>query len=191
MRTLTSILVILLFSGVVYAQGSLETMLSKQTWTFGKEELSLLNNAARPEMEPLLIDLEVKATHMPVDRGSTRLIAYSFIDLNKDGLAELLTRFSRGALGRSCDVMVVTRRAGKYFESSYEDCGDNGLSQSGFKMYETKDKTLVIGGTQVLSLHMTDPTVSFPVIYGWNGERLIEVSREHRAWYQGNYVPVI
>ncbi len=166
------------------------TVLVRNTWSFSAQEIKNLNGQAADVFQKSLAltlkdvpDYAVEIMASGLTYG--RLVEFRIVDLNDDGIAEILLSVDDSGRGLIRDISVLSRRSGKFY------C--QGISAYGgtIKLLRTEKPNLIIGSSPLFELTRADPILTFPMLYSWTGSQCKDVSRENRAYYEAQYLPAL
>ena len=157
-------------------------VLRRDTWSFSEEEMKTLNKCTAESLEKTLLPIINDATGHVIEG---RLMSFRVVDLNNDGIAEVLACIDYSGRGVIRDVALLSRKSGQYYQRTIPAYGGT------IKLVRKENQNLVVGSLPLFELTGADPIQAFPMLYSWTGCECRDVSRENRAFYASQYLPVL
>lgn len=157
-------------------------LLHRATWSFSAEEIKTLNTIDRKVMGPHIAAIIKNATG---HKDEDPLMDFKVIDLNGDGIAEVVFRTDVSGRWFARDVCVLSCSSGKY---NYEIVPSYGIK---ITLWEKKDQKFIVGSEPVFELVRCDPILNFPEIYAWTGSKCKLVSKQHWPYYRDQFLPLL
>lgn len=166
------------------------TILSRDTWSFSAEEIKTLNGCAVEVFQKTLVLSLRHATNyimeiMAAGLKNGRLVEFHVIDLNYDGIAEMLLSVDDSGRGVMRNISVLSRKSGQYY------CQGIPVYGGTIKLMQNEKQNLIVGSSPLFELTRADPIRTFPILYSWTGSQCKDVSRENKAYYEAQYLPAL
>lgn len=179
-----SILFILCAIAYVRRAWSADTLilLHQDTWSFSAEEIQTLNAIDRKVMGPELASIIKNVTGR---KDEDPLMDFKVIDLNGDGIAEIIFRTDVSGRGFSRDASVLSRNNGRY---NYAIVPSYGIK---IILWETENQKFIVGSEPVFEMIRCDPILDFPEIYVWTGSNCKIVSKQYWPYYRDHLLPLV
>jgi len=158
------------------------SLLQRNTWAFSQEERAQLNAAEAAELDTRIINIIAEATgNLP----TCVLMDFKVVDLNADDTSEIIAAVDVSGRGLLRDVAVISRKDGAYRYDTIPAYG------GAIDVWESGGKQLLVGAQPAYELSRSDPLITYPLLYSWTGSQCKDVSRENRAYYEAQYLPVL
>lgn len=172
--------------------------LHRDTWSFSATEITALNGVNSRDMgaelaaiitnktdyaDVTLMELKFIATTNRFNYADwTPLPKVKFIDLNGDGIAELVACSFNGRQPGG-NLYILSRKAGKHY-CDIVSCGNGGM-----KFWPTNNQALIIGSEELFRGATVDPYHPMETLYAWTGTNCVDVSRRYSAFYESQVIP--
>lgn len=156
-------------------------LLDRDSWSFSDEEIRNLNDLKLIELEPKLASIIRGITG---GLGAGKLMQFKFVDLNDDGIVEMIVRCDLSGRGLTRDISVLSQKAGKQY---YEIVPCYGR----IVLWETENRKLIVGSEPVFTLFGCDPILAFPQLYAWTGSKCEDISKQYWSYYRDQLLPLL
>ena len=166
-------------------------LLHRYTWSYPAQEIKALNEVSSSDMVTEL------AASIPNETGILREFSYTIkindnyedwtkfklIDLNGDGIAEMIVYISNGPRQPGGSLYIFSRKSGTHYCDAVS-CGNDGI-----KFWPADDQILIIGSKTLFRGATVDPSHPFEVLYAWTGTNCVDVSRKYCSFYESQVAP--
>jgi len=170
-----------IFSVTTHA-ADVSPLLQRNNWEFTQEELAKLNSANVTELDDTITKLIAKTTgNLPTGV----LIGFKVVDLNDDGISEIIARVDVSGRGLLRDVTIISRNDGVYHYDTIPAYG--GMTQ----LWKSDKEQLLVTSQPACDLSRSDPLITYPLLYSWTGLKCKDVSKQARAYYETSFLPSI
>lgn len=165
------------------------TLLHRDTWSFSAQEIKALNESSN-----VVAQLASGITNMD---GILREFSYTIevndhyknwtnfraIDLNNDGIVEIVVYISNGPRQPGGGLYILSRKSGMHY-GDIISCGNGGI-----RFWAADNQILIIGAEPLFEGATVDPYYPFEMLYAWTGTNCVDVSRKNRAFYENQVIP--
>jgi len=108
---------------------------------------------------------------------------FKCIDLNGDGIAEIVVYISNGPRQPGGSLYVLSRKSGKHY------CGIISCDNGGMRFWPTDNQALIIGSEALFRGATVDPYHPMEVLYAWTGTNCVDVSKKYCSFYESQVIP--
>lgn len=158
------------------------SLLERDTWIFSQEECDQLNAVDAANFNVMIINVIAMATgNLPTGV----LMDFQVVDLNADGISEIIVAVDVSGRGLLRDVAVISRKDGEYRHDIIPTYG--GV----IDLWESNGKYFIVGAQPAYELSRTDPLITYPLLYAWTGVKCENVSKQVRSYYEATFLPLI
>ena len=156
-------------------------LLDRDSWSFSDEEIRNLNALKPIELESKLASI-IRGITVGLEVG--KLMQFKFVDLNDDGIVEMIVRCDLSGRGLTRDISVLSQKTGKQY---YEMVPCYGR----IVLWKTENRKLIVGSEPVFELFGCDPILAFSQLYAWTGATCKDVSKQYWPYYRDQILPLL
>ncbi|MFH1235589.1 MAG: hypothetical protein V1685_01465 [Parcubacteria group bacterium] len=173
-------------------------LLQRDTWSFAAEEIKALNGVSSRDMgaelaaiitddpdyaDGAILELKFIATTNELNYADwTPLPKVKFIDLNGDGIAEMVAHSPNGRQPGG-SLYILSRQSGRHY------CDIVSCDNGGMRFWPTDNQALIIGAEALFRGATVDPYHPMEMLYAWTGTNCVDVSRKYSAFYESQVIP--
>ena len=158
------------------------SILDMDTWNFLPQQ-SVALNAVPPKIIEARINKAVTAATGGWPGGT--LQEFKVVDLNADGIYEIVARIDYSGRGRALGLSVISRGKGRYYQDTVPTWG----AEKGMTFWGNSGHNLIIGTEPMGSWCTVDPLISMVALYEWTGTNSVDVSKANEKYYRTVFVP--
>ena len=173
-------------------------LLHRDTWSFSVEQVKALNEVSSRDLGAELAAIITNKTDYAnvtilqlkfilttnelnyTDR--TPLPKFKFIDLNGDGIAEMVAHSPNGRQPGG-SLYILSRQSGRHY------CDIISCDNEGMRFWPTNNQALIIGAEALFRGATVDPYHPMEVLYAWTGTNCVDVSRKYGSFYESQVIP--
>jgi len=176
----------------------ISALLHRDTWSFSEKEIEALNGVNSRDMgtelaaiitddpdyaDGVILELKFIATTNELNYADwTPLPKIKFIDLNGDGIAEMVAHSPNGRQPGG-SLYILSRKSGKHY------CDIISCDNGGMRFWPANNQALIIGADSLFTGATVDPYNPMEVLYAWTGTNCVDVSRKHVSFYESQVIP--
>jgi len=173
-------------------------LLQRNTWSFSVEEIQALNGVSSRDMgaelaaiitdDPDRVDvtiLQFKFIATPNKLNYARwtpLPKIKFIDLNGDGIAEMVAHSPNGRQPGG-SLNILSRKSGRHY------CDIVSCDNDGMRFWPTNNQVLIIAADSLFTGATVDPYHPIEALYAWTGTNCVDVSEKYCSFYESQVIP--
>lgn len=173
-------------------------LLHRDTWSFSAKEITALNRVSSKDMgaglaaiitnvtdyaDGTLMEFKFIVTTNEINYADwIPLPNFKFIDLNGDGIAEMVAHNPHGRQPGG-SLYILSRKSGKHY------CDIIPCDNGGMRFWPTNNQALIIGSEPLFTWATVDPYHPIEVLYAWTGTNCVDVSNKHRPFYESQVIP--
>ncbi|MDO9542577.1 MAG: FG-GAP repeat protein [Kiritimatiellia bacterium] len=166
----------------------------RDTWSFSAEEIKALNEVSSGDMVTELADSITNKTDyanrilmgfrytIKVNDNHADWTKFKVIDLNGDGIAEIVVYISNGRQPGG-NLYILSRKSGRHY------CDAVSCDNGGMRFWPTDKQALIIGAEALFRGATVDPYHPMEVLYAWTGANCVDVSRKYGSFYESQVIP--
>ncbi|MBU4211249.1 MAG: hypothetical protein L6437_12150 [Kiritimatiellae bacterium] len=174
-------------------------LLHRDTWSFSAKEIEALNGVSSRDMgaelaaiitddpdraDGAILELKFIATTNRFNYADwTPLPKIKFIDLNGDGIAEMVACSFNGPRQPGGSLNILSRKSGKHY------CDIISCDNGGMRFWPTNNQALLIGSESLFRGATVDPYHPIEVLYAWTGTNCVDVSKKYCSFYESQVIP--
>ena len=176
----------------------ISALLHRDTWSFSEKEIEALNGVNSRDMgtelaaiitddpdyaDGVILELKFIATTNELNYADwTPLPKIKFIDLNGDGIAEMVAHSPNGRQPGG-SLYILSRQSGRHY------CDIISCDNEGMRFWPTNNQALIIGAEALFRGATVDPYHPMEVLYAWTGTNCVDVSRKYGSFYESQVIP--
>jgi hypothetical protein len=158
------------------------SLLERDTWAFSQEECAQLNAVEVARFNDVILSIIATTTgNLPVGV----LVDFQIVDLNADGISEIIASVDVSGRGLLRDVAVLSKKDGAYLFDTIPTYG------GAIDLWKLDEQQLLVGQQPAYELSRADPLITYPLLYLWTGVKGVDVSGRGRLYYETTFLPLI
>lgn len=170
-------------------------LIHRDTWSFSAKEIKALNGISSSDMVVKLAASITNKTEYPngilmefrytitINDNYADWTKFKSIDLNGDGIAEIVVYISNGPRQPGGSLYILSRKSGKHY------CDAISCDNGGMRFWPMNNQALIIGSESLFRGATVDPYHPIEVLYAWTGTNCVNVSKKYCSFYESQVIP--